>query len=313
MAFGKDFVFGAASAAYQIEGAWNEDGKGLSIWDVYSKIPGNVRHGENGDTACDSYHRFKEDIAVLKEIGIKNYRFSISWTRILPNGTGEVNEKGLEYYSNLVDELLAAGITPYVTLFHWDYPFELHKRGGWLNDEASDWFENYTKIVVDRLSDRVVNWFTINEPQVFIGLGYDEGKHAPFMKHPVRDLIIMSKNVMLAHGKAAKYIRENAKKKPVIGFAPIGPVYAPTDSTPEAVEKARKKSFEITSWNPFSLSWWSDPIVLGKFPEEAYKVFGKHLGIFTDEVMKTINQPLDFYASNISYVKVTVDLLCDKC
>ena len=301
MAFNKDTIFGAASAAYQIEGAWQEDGKGLNIWDVYSKTKGKTLHGENGDVACDSYHRYKEDIAVLKEMGIKYYRFSINWTRILPNGIGEINKKGLDFYSNFVDELLAAGITPFVTLFHWDYPYALHRKGGWLNDESPKWFEEYTKVVVDKLSDRVSNWFTINEPQVFIGLGYDEGRHAPFMRHSVRDLIIMSRNVMLSHGLSAKYIRENAKIKPSIGFAPIGPVFAPKDNTPEAIEEAREKSFAITGWNPYSISWWSDPIILGKFPKEAYELFGDMMDIFSEEDLKTINQPLDCYAANIYY------------
>lgn len=301
MGFNKNFIFGAASAAYQIEGAWNEDGKGLSIWDVYSHMEGRVRHGENGDTACDSYHRWKEDIEILKKIGLKNYRFSISWTRIFPDGTGKVNEKGLRFYSDFVDELLKNGITPYVTLFHWDYPYELYKKGGWLNDDSPEWFLKYTKTVVDCLSDRVKNWFTINEPQCFIGLGFHTGAHAPFLSMTVKDQISMSRNVMLAHGLAAKYIRDNAKQPPRIGFAPIGPVYTPKDNTPEKIEIAKKRSFEITRWDPFSLSWWSDPIVNGTFPDEAYDLFGDMMDIFTEEDIKVINQPLDFYAANIYY------------
>ncbi len=301
MAFDKNFIFGAASAAYQIEGAWNEDGKGLSIWDVYSHMPGRILHDENGDTACDSYHLYKEDIKLLKEMGIDHYRFSISWTRIFPDGIGKINEKGLEYYSNFVDELIANGITPYVTLFHWDYPYELYKKGGWLNNDSPNWFLEYTKAVVDRLSDRVKYWFTINEPQVFIGLGYDQGGHAPFQKHSLKDIIIMSRNVMLSHGLAAKYIRENAVSEPKIGFAPIGPVFSPENDSPEAIEKAKERSFAITKWDPFSLSWWSDPIILGKFPKEAYELFGDLMDIFSEEDFKTIAQPLDFYAANIYY------------
>lgn len=307
MAFDKGFIFGTASAAYQVEGAYNEDGKGLSIWDVFSRERSacrpiaNVEHGETGDVACDHYHRYKEDVAILKKLGIKNYRFSISWTRIFPDGTGKINPAGLKFYSDLVDELLANGIEPYVTLFHWDYPYELYKKGGWLNDDSPEWFLEYTKVVVDALSDRVKNWFTINEPQCFIGLGFWTGAHAPFLKTSDRDLIIMTRNVMLAHGLAVKYIRENAKTNPKIGFAPIGPVFVPENDTPEAVEAAKKRTFGLTELNMFSVSWWSDPITLGKFPEEAYELFGDKMDIFSEEDFKTIAQPLDFYASNIYY------------
>ncbi len=138
MKFPENFMWGAASASYQVEGAYLEDGKGINIWDAYSQEGGKIAHGENGNIACDHYHRFREDVKIMREMGIKNYRFSISWTRILPDGTGRVNERGLKFYSDLVDELLANGIEPLVTLFHWDYPYALHKKGGWLNDDSSD-------------------------------------------------------------------------------------------------------------------------------------------------------------------------------
>lgn len=301
MSFGKDFIWGTASAAYQVEGAWNEDGKGLNIWDVTSRIPGKTAHGENGDIACDHYHRYKEDAAILKELGIKNYRFSINWTRIFPDGTGRINQKGIDFYSDLIDELIKNDITPYVTIFHWDYPYELYKKGGWLNPDSPQWFLEYTKTIVDAFSDRVSNWFTINEPQVFIGLGYQTGQHAPFLQLGDRELIIMSRNVMLSHGLAAKYIRENAKTEPKIGFAPIGPVFLPENNSSESIEAAKKKTFELTCCNMFSVSWWSDPIVLGKFPDEAYELFGDKMDIFTEEDFRIIKQPLDFYASNIYY------------
>ena len=171
MQFSNDFLWGAASASYQIEGAYLEDGKGENIWDAYCQESGHVAHGENGNVACDHYHLFREDVKMMQKMGIKNYRFSISWTRILPDGTGAVNQKGIQFYSDLVDALLEAGITPMVTLFHWDYPYALHQKGGWLNPDSSDWFADYAKIVVDALSDRVTYWMTINEPQVFIGCG----------------------------------------------------------------------------------------------------------------------------------------------
>lgn len=301
MSFSKDFMWGAASAAYQLEGAYKEDGKGLNIWDVYSRIPGNVHCMETGDVACDHYHRYKEDIELFKQIGIKNYRFSISWARVMPDGTGTINEEGLKFYSDLVDELLSAGIEPLVTLFHWDYPYELYRKGGWLNDESPLWFEEYTKVVVDALSDRVRYWMTINEPQCFIGCGYFAGTHAPFLKLANRDLVYMSHNVLLAHGRAVKCIRENAKKEPVIGFAPTGPVYVPKDNSAEAIEKARAKSMTIKEALFFSSTWWSDPIFFGKYPDEAYEVFGDDMITPSKEDMELISQPLDFYGANIYY------------
>ena len=179
MGFRKDFVWGVATAAYQIEGAAHEDGKGLSDWDIFCRKEGNVWNGQSGDIACDHYHHYQEDIDIMKQIGVNAYRMSISWPRVIPNGTGAVNQKGLAFYDKLIDELLEAGITPYVTLFHWDYPYELTCRGGWLNPDSSDWFAEYAKVVVEKLSDRVKNWMTINEPQVFINHGHHVGTHAP--------------------------------------------------------------------------------------------------------------------------------------
>lgn len=301
MSFSKDFMWGGASAAYQLEGAYNEDGKGLNIWDVTSGASGRVKHSENGDVACDHYHRYKEDIALFKEIGLKYYRFSISWTRILPEGTGRVNESGLKFYSDLVDELIAAGIEPMITLYHWDYPYELYRKGGWLNDESPKWFEEYTKIVVDALSDRVKYWMTINEPQCIVGNGYWMGTHAPFLKTCNKDLVLISHNLLLSHGRAVKCIRENAKQKPYIGFVPMGPSFAPENDSPEAVEKARKETMDMRNAMFYSITWWSDPVFLGKYPDEAYEVFGDDMIHPSDEDMKLISQPLDFYATNIYF------------
>lgn len=301
MSFSKDFMWGGASAAYQLEGAYNEDGKGLNIWDVTSETPGRVKYSENGDVACDHYHRYKEDIALFKEIGLKYYRFSINWTRILPEGTGRVNESGLKFYSDLVDELIAAGIEPMVTLYHWDYPYELYRKGGWLNDESPKWFEEYTKIVVDALSDRVKYWMTINEPQCIVGNGYWKGSHAPFLKTCDKDLVIISHNLLLSHGRAVKCIRENAKQKAYIGFVPMGPAYTPENDSPEAVEKARKETMDMRNAMFYSITWWSDPVFLGKYPDEAYEIFGDNMIHPSEEDMKLISQPLDFYATNIYF------------
>ena len=304
MSFPKDFIWGAATAAYQIEGAFNEDGKGLNIWDVYSAFKGNTKYNETGNVADDHYHRVDEDIAIMKEIGIKAYRFSINWTRVLPDGIGRVNEKGLAFYSDLVDKLIAAGIEPLVTLYHWDYPYELHKKGAWLNNESSDWFLEYTKVVVDALSDRVSYWITINEPQCVLGCGFYGGYHAPFEHAQTRDLLIMGKNILLSHGKAANYIRNNAKKEPKISFAPIGPSYLPTDESEEAIEEARKLTFSTDGEGfAFSLSYWSDPVYLGRYPQELYDDFGELVPEFTEDEWKLVTEPLDFYGTNIYYAQ----------
>ena len=165
MSFRKDFIWGAATASYQIEGAAFEDGKGPSVWDRFSHEPGKVLEGHTGDVACDHYHRFKEDVRLMKEMGVKNYRFSISWPRLLPQGVGEVNEQGVAFYNALIDELLAAGIRPIVTLFHWDYPAALQARGAWENPESPAWFLEYATLCARRFGDRVKDFITFNEPQ----------------------------------------------------------------------------------------------------------------------------------------------------
>lgn len=300
MGFKKDFMWGVASASYQVEGAYNEDGKGLNVWDYYSQDNPAIAHFENGNVACDHYHRFKEDVANIKKIGAKYYRFSISWARILPNGIGEVNQKGIEFYNNLIDELIANDIEPLVTIFHWDYPIELYKMGGWLNPKSSDWFAEYTKVLADNFSDRVKYWITLNEPQVFIGLGYGTGIFAPFQKCNTKDLCTMSHNVLLSHGKAVKVLREHAKQDVKIGFAPTGPVHNPRGNSEKSIEIARELSFDVTEERfMFSNSWWADPIFLGKYPDKAYERFGYAMPNIKDGDMELISQPLDFYGVNI--------------
>jgi len=308
MGFKKDFVWGTATSSYQIEGAWNEDGKGESIWDVYSHQPGNVSLGHTGDVACDHYHKFKEDIALMREIGIKAYRFSISWTRIFPDGIGEVNEKGVKFYSDLIDELLKNGIEPYITLFHWDYPYALFKKGSWLNDESVKWFAEYAGKVVELYSDRVKYFITFNEPQCFIGCGYLGAEHAPFLKMGYKAVFQMCHNVLKAHGAAVIAMREKAKQPIKIGYAPTGSAVYPLTDSPEDVEAAREKYFECkplgdgTMW---SVSWWSDPVILGRYPEEGLKMYKNYLPEITEEDMKLISQPIDFYCQNM-YNGVTV-------
>ncbi len=302
MGFKKDFVWGVATASYQIEGAYKEDGKALNIWDVFSHETGNVECGHTGDVACDHYHRFKDDIKLMKKLGIKAYRFSLSWTRIFPEGTGKINEKGVEFYSNLIDELLKNGIVPYVTLFHWDYPYSLYKKGGWLNDESVRWFADYAAKVSEIFSDRVKYFITFNEPQCFIGQGYLLGIHAPGLKVSYRDIFQMCHNVLKAHGAAVIALRKNAKQPLKIGYAPTCSAHYPATNKPEDIEAARKALFACppisrdVMWN---VSWWSDPVVLGNYPEDGLEMYRDYLPEITEEDMHLINQPIDFYAQNI--------------
>ncbi len=212
--FPPSFTWGAATASYQIEGGWNEDGKGESVWDRFSHTPGKVFNGDTGDVACDHYHRWREDVELMKSLGLKAYRFSLSWARILPQGRGEVNQAGLNFYSNLVDALLEAGITPFITLFHWDLPQALQDEGGWANRNTALAFAEYADVVSKALGDRVKHWITHNEPSVVTWLGYLNGIHAP----GVQDLpsaVKTAHHLLLSHGWAVPLIRHNSPQAEV--------------------------------------------------------------------------------------------------
>jgi beta-glucosidase len=306
--FGKDFIWGAAAAAYQIEGAAREDGKGLSVWDMMCQKPGKIWQDHTGDVACDHYHRYKEDVALMKEIGLQAYRLSVSWPRVLPSGKGKINEAGLAFYDRLIDELLTAGIDPWVTLFHWDFPYELYCQGGWLNRDSVEWFADYVAIVVDRLSDRVSHWITLNEPQCFIGLGMEFGMFAPGDKLGRKEVLRASHHTLLSHGRAVQVIRARAKTKPTIGWAPaVAGAYPATKSAAD-IDAAREAMFSheacSTLCNGFKVSiwsntWWGDPIVFGKYPEDSWKAFGADVPEILPGDMELISQPIDFYGANI--------------
>lgn len=302
MGFAKDFVWGAATSSYQIEGTGRDSGKGQNIWDVFTKEPGRVYEGHTGDIACDHYHRFREDVAYMKELGLKGYRFSIDWSRVLPEGTGKVNEKGIDFYNALIDELLEQGIEPYITLYHWELPYEIYKRGGWMNPEIVEWFGQYARLVAERFSDRVKYFFTLNEPQCFVGLGFLQGCHAPGVKAPLRDTFEMAHNALKAHGRAVQMLRAYGKQNVQIGYAPTSGMCYPEKETPKDIEAARKALFalpdDLSNWT-WNVSWWSHPVILGKYPEEGMKKYEKYLPVITDEDMKLISQPIDFYGQNI--------------
>jgi beta-glucosidase len=299
MNFPKDFVWGAATAAYQIEGANEADGKGASVWDVFCKEPGTIWKGQNGNIACDHYNRYKTDVDLMRQLGLKGYRLSISWPRVLPSGKGKINPAGIDFYSNLIDSLCQAGIEPYVTLFHWDFPYELYCQGGWLNDESSNWFAEYTRVIVDKLSDRVQKWITLNEPTSFIVAGHEKGLLAPGDKLKFQDVLRAGHNALLSHGKAVQVIRAYAKLKPYISYSP-GIVGAyPATTSKEDVEAARQEFFSVKGQSCWNNAWWLDPVFLGQYPEQALKSFGQFMPPIANGDMEIISQPLDFCSFNV--------------
>ena len=300
MIFKKDFAWGAATASYQNEGGMNADGKGLSIWDVFTHEKGRVADGTNGDVACDQYHRIEEDIDIMKELSMNAYRFSLSWPRIMPEGNGQVNEKGLDFYDRMVDSLLERGITPYITLFHWDLPYELYLKGGWLNPDMPEWFAEYTSAVMNRLSDRVDHWITQNEPQCYIGSGMASGIHAPGLEMNKKDCLQAAHNSLLAHGRSVQAIRAEARKTPVIGYAPAAWwLWSPVSDDPADIEACRKQTFCADEDQVGGSAWWMDPVFLGKYPESAVKIVEEYMPRIGQGDMKLISQPVDFLGINV--------------
>lgn len=302
MPFPKNFIWGAAAASYQIEGAAFEDGKGPSVWDMMCRHPGKIWRDQNGDVACDHYHRYREDVAIMREMGLKAYRFSISWPRVLPEGEGKPNAKGLEFYDRLIDELLQAGIAPWVTLFHWDYPYALYCRGGWLNEDSPEWFAKYAELLTDRFSDRVGHWMTLNEPACFLNLGHNVGIHAPGMLMAPKEVMRATHNSMLAHGRAAQVIRAKAKQKPLVGWAPCAGFAIPATDSPADVAAARAKMFEHCHGDSLPLNsygWWNDPVFLGGYPEQMLSALGANAPDIKPGDLETIRQVPDFFGFNI--------------
>ncbi|WP_067518728.1 GH1 family beta-glucosidase [Endozoicomonas ascidiicola] len=260
MAFPKNFLWGAATAAYQVEGAWNQDGKGPSIWDNFVRIPGKTFEGTTGDVAADHYNRYIEDVALMGEMGLKSYRFSISWARLLPKGRGEISEQGVEFYSNLIDELIKHNIVPFITLYHWDLPQGLQDDiGGWESRECSDAFEEYARLCFERFGDRVNHWITFNEPIIFEMFGYVTGAHPPAKNNPFL-MYQASHYVNLAHAKAVMTYRELGCKGNIGMSNVINPAYPYTDS---------KEDREATWWaESFIFHWYYDPVLKGEYPKE---------------------------------------------
>ena len=299
MGFRDDFFWGGVTASYQIEGAAYKDGKGLSVWDMFCKQEGRIADGRNGDVACDHYHLYQKDVDLMREIGFNAYRFSISWPRVIPDGYGAVNEKGLDFYDRLLDSLLEAGMTPFVTLFHWDYPYALFRRGGWMNPDSPKWFAEYAAVLAKRLGDRMKYIMTFNEPQCFIGLGYDEAVHAPGIRFPIWDTLLMAHNVLLAHGLAIQVLRAELPESE-LGWAPTCSAHYPETESPEDIEAARMAFFDIDPERSFwNVTLWNDPIFLGEYPKKIFDLYGEHMPEIKPDDMVTIREHLDFVGQNV--------------
>lgn len=299
-AFPDDFVWGAATAAYQIEGAAFEEGRGPSIWDAFCERPGAIWRGQSGAVACDHYHRVASDVALMKSISLGAYRFSVSWPRILPAGTGAVNARGLDFYDRLVDELLRAGIAPWATLYHWDLPLALQHRGGWLNRDSAGWFADYAGIVASRLGDRVPAFMTFNEPQVFLAVGLLEGRHAPGLRLAYADYLLGMHNVLRAHGLAACALRA-AQGGARVGSALVVNHYVPATSSAEDLRAARSLALRASGQDPWALTAWLDPMVRGRYPEDMLRDCQGQLPAGFEADLPTIAQPNDFVGINMYY------------
>lgn len=299
--FRDDFVWGVASSAYQIEGRDENDGCGRSIWDTYVE-EGHTLDGHTAAVACDHIHRYREDYALMRLLGIRAYRFSVSWARIMPEGTGRVNQKAVALYRDMMLEMKKNGIEPYLTMYHWEFPQALQDRGGWLNEEVIGWFGEYAKVVAENFSDLCENFITLNEPECFVGIGHLSGGHAPGQRLPQKDVFQIAHNALRAHGQAVINLRKFAGRPIKVGYAPTCGMAYPASDKPQDIEAAKKVLFgfyqpmENWTWN---VAWFNDPVFLGKYPEEGLKKFAQYLPEITEEDMKLISQPLDFMGQNI--------------
>ncbi len=287
--FPEDFIWGVATSAYQIEGAWNEAGKGESIWDRFCHTPGKIENDETGDVACDHYHRWQEDVDLMATLGIPAYRFSISWPRIIPAGTGKINQAGLDFYSALVDGLLEANIEPYITLYHWDLPQALQDRGGWPARDTALAFAEYTDAVTQHLGDRVRNWMTLNEPHVSAVVGYLIGRHAPGHRD-MDEMVAASHHLLLAHGLSVPVIRANVPDANVAIVFNVHPVH--TASPSEADKEAAK--FADGAVN----RWFMDPVSGRGYPQDIVARYGRKMNFVLEGDLEKIAAPLDFLGIN---------------
>jgi beta-glucosidase len=291
--FPDGFLWGTATSAYQIEGAVNEDGRGRSIWDTFAHTPGKIADHSNADRANDHYHRYKQDVGLIRELGVKAYRFSIAWPRVFPNGTGTPNPKGLDFYDRLVDELLTNGIEPFATLYHWDLPQSLQDRlGGWQSSETSRAFANYAGYVAERLGDRVKSIFTVNEPGRFVNFGYGWGIDAPGLKLPTAKLNQVRHHVALAHGLAVQAIRARGRAGMKVGPADNIAACVPAIDTPANIRAAEIATRELNAG-------FLGVILEGKYTDGFLEYAGANAPKYTDDELKIISSPNDFIGLNV--------------
>ncbi len=287
----KGFYIGTASASYQIEGAVAEDGRGPSIWDTYSHTPGKIEDGTNGDIADDHYYRWREDVDLMEELGVNAYRFSVSWSRVLPKGRGKVNNKGLQFYSDLVDALLDRDITPFVTLYHFDLPQALQDEGGgWLRRGIADDFAEYVDVVSGELGDRVKHWMTINEPWELAWQGYVTGEDAPGVKLGNKEALKVCHNVLLSHGAAVRTLRENSRSSEV-GIVLHLNMVEPDSQRPEDVAAAHR-------WELHQNRWFLDALYRDGYPAELVKLFGSDAPEVIGDDVEQIQERIDFLGVN---------------
>lgn len=300
--FRDDFMWGAASSAYQIEGKDALDGAGECIWDRFVKEEGRIAQGADADVSCDFIHKYKEDISLMKYMGIKYYRFSLNWSRIQPEGIGQVNENAIKMYRDMIHFMKEKGIEPLISLFHWEYPQRLQERGGWVSSQSPEWFGEYAKVVAENFSDVCEYFITIDEPQCFCNFGHVRGTHAPGYKLPYPLSFQMVHNVLKAHGTAVRILRKYAERPIKIGIAPTYGAPVPVTEKEEDIRAAKKAYFgfyeEMDNW-AWSLSWYLDPIIFGKYPEDGMKKFASFLPRFSEEDLELISQPIDFIGQGI--------------
>jgi beta-glucosidase len=291
--FPDGYLWGTATASYQIEGAWNDDGKGESIWDRFTHTPGKIQNSDTGDVALDHYHRYKEDVQLIKTLGARAYRFSISWPRIFPEGTGAPNPQGLDFYNHLADELVANGLEPFATLYHWDLPQALQDRwGGWESRDTAHAFADYCSYVAERLSDRIRHFFTLNEIAAFVELGYGTGQFAPGLKLPAARLNQVRHHAVLAHGLAVQAIRGKAQQGTMVGTAENMITGVPVIETAQHITAAENYTREINAG-------YLTVILEGRYTDRFLASAGGDAPKFSTEDLKIINSPLDFVGINV--------------
>ena len=295
MKFPENFMWGASAASFQIEGAWNEDGKGENIWDRFSHIPGNVENFDNGDVACDYYHRYSTDNNIMKELGLHTQRMSISWARILPDGIGQINQKGLDFYRRAFDDMLEKGVSPFIMLYHWDLPQRLSEKGGWLNRDTADYLADLADIIYRTFPKNIPYWGTILEPQIHAYHGYWDGKHAP----GIRDFsasLLAAHNLLRAHGKMVKAFRASGAEGE-IGITNYLPYHFPISDAPEDMAACKR-------WDGVWNRWFLDPLFNGAYPEDMVQYYLTK-NIVLPEIkegdMELISTPTDFLGLNYYY------------